>query len=195
VALVATLARSRVNRIPDADGPLVGRLADGDVAALEAVYARFAKPLFAYARSLVRDDGLAEEIVQDTLIAVWRGAASFEGRSTLSSWLFGIARRQARDRMRRATPIVEPVENLAETPASELGPEAHALASASRERIRRALVQIPEIDREVLLLTFAYELSGPEVAEVLGIPPGTVKSRLFNARRRLREQLPEEDER
>jgi RNA polymerase sigma-70 factor (ECF subfamily) len=192
VVFVAAVARNIVSGV-SADTELARRLARGDMAAVEALYARFGKALFAYVRSLGPDDGMAEEIVQDTFVAAWRGAARFEGRSTLSSWLFGIARRQARDRMRGTVPAFEPAEVLESAPDPDLGPEAQALAAASRDAIRRAIARIPDADREVLLLTFAHDLSGPEVAEVLGIPAGTVKSRLFHARRRLREQLSEED--
>ncbi len=194
MVFVAALARNAVSR-SSAERELVELLARDDMAAIEALYARFAKSLFAYVRSLGPDDGLAEEIVQDTFVAAWRGASGFEGRSTLSSWLFGIARRQARDRMRRWVPVMEPADVLEAAPDPELGPEAQALAAASRDAIRRAMSRIPDADREVLLLTFAHELSGPEVAEVLGIPAGTVKSRLFHARQRLREQLSEEEAR
>lgn len=193
MVLVAAPARRNMKDGDAAHTDLIRRLAQGDAAAVETLYSRFGRSLYAYVRSIVRDDGLAEEVVQDTFVAAWRGAAGYESRASLSSWLFGIARRRARDRMRRVVPPMESVDVLIETPGAGSGPELAALATASREALTAALRRIPPADREVLLLAFAHELSGPEIAEVLGIPVGTVKSRLFNARRRMRDQLVEED--
>jgi RNA polymerase sigma factor (sigma-70 family) len=189
VVLVAAPVRRRMNDVHPDDAALLATFARGDRDAVQALYARFGRPLFAYVKGLVRDDGLAEEIVQDTFVAAWRGSGSYEGRSSVSSWLFGIARRQARDRMRRVRLEMEPLERLEELPAGNPGPEAAALAAASRAELACALERVSAADREVLVLAFAHELSGPEIADVLGIPAGTVKSRLFNARRRLRVQL------
>ena len=186
---VSTLVRRRMNDADPDDEALLERLARGDQDAVPALYARFGRPLYAYARGLVGDDGLAEEVVQDTFVAAWRGAAGFEGRSSAASWLFGIARRQARDRIRRPQLETEGEERLEGLRAEGHEPEAAALASASRAEVVEALERLSATDREVLVLTFAHELSGPEIAEVLEIPEGTVKSRLFNARRRLRAQL------
>ncbi len=171
------------------DVALIRRLSTGDRDAVGAVYARFGRPLFAYVNELVADSGLAEEIVQDTFVAAWRQARQFEGRSSAASWLFGIARRQARDKRRRRQPETEPVERLETVPAERGLPEAEAIASASRQEVRTAMAALPSHLREVLLLTFAYDLSGPEIATILDVPEGTVKSRLFAARRALREKL------
>ena len=195
MALVAALGRRRMSDGERDEAELVRRLARGDTAVVDALYARFGRPLYAYVRSLVGDESLAEEVVQDTFVAAWRGAGRFEGRSSLASWLFGIARRQTRDRTRRAVPDTEPVDRLAEVPGGDPGPEAAVLAAATRAELAEAMQRIPAADREVLLLAFAYELSGPEIADVLAIPAGTVKSRLFNARRRMREQLLEKEPR
>ncbi len=171
------------------DAALVRRLSAGEERAVHELYARYGRPLFAYVRDLTGDPQLAEEVVQDTFVAAWREAGRFEGRSSLSSWLFGIARRQARDRLRRFRPGTEPVDSLAAVPAEDAGPEAAAIASASRDEVRDAIRSIAAQHREVLLLTFAHGLTGPEIAAVLGVPEGTVKSRLFAARRALRGAL------
>lgn len=186
---VAALVRRRMNDTSSDDEALLERIARGDMEAVTALYARFGRPLYAYARGLVGDDGLAEEVVQDAFVAAWRGAAGFEGRSSAASWLFGIARRQTRDRMRRLRLETEGEERLEGLSSEGPEPEAAAIASASRAEVVEALERLSVTDREVLVLAFAHELSGPEMAEVLAIPEGTVKSRLFNARRRLRAQL------
>ncbi len=169
---------------PEAD--LVARLAGGDRDALERLYARYGRPLYAYLVELVDDRGLAEEVVQDTFVAAWRGAAGFEGRSTVSTWLFGIARRQARDRQRRLRPDHVPLDGIADTPSDDPRPDAEVLAAADRADLAAALGRLPIHHREPLVLAFAHGLSGPEIASVLGIPEGTVKSRLHAARRALR---------
>ena len=186
---VAALVRRRMNDSTPDDEALLERLARGDMEAVPALYARFGRPLFAYVRGLVGDEGLAEEVVQDTFVAAWRGAAGFEGRSSAASWLFGIARRQAHYRTRHQRLETEGEERLEGLSAEGPEPEAAALASASRAELVQALDRLSATDREVLVLAFAHELSGAEMAEVLAIPEGTVKSRLFNARRRLRAQL------
>jgi RNA polymerase sigma-70 factor (ECF subfamily) len=157
VVLVTTLARRGMSLGERSEAELVERLAGGNAGAVDELYSRFGRSLYAYVRSLVRDEGLAEEIVQDAFVAARRGAGAFEGRSSLTSWLFGIARRQARDRMRRVIPDAESVDRLGEMPGSEAGPEAAALASASRAELADALERIPALDREVLLLAFAYQ--------------------------------------
>ncbi len=193
--MFGALARGFMMERPQDDSALVARLARGEREAVDQLYARFGRPLYAFVQGIVGDAGLAEEIVQDTFVAAWRGAAGFEARSSVSSWLFAIARRQARDRLRRTRPELVPVEELAAQPAGEPGPEAAALSSADRKQLRAALYRLPAVHRECLVLAFVAELSGPEIAAVLGIPEGTVKSRLHAARRAMREQLAVEEKR
>jgi RNA polymerase sigma-70 factor (ECF subfamily) len=177
-------ARSR-----DEDRAIVAGLAARDEAALSALYARYALPLFTYVYGLTRERELAEEVVQDTLLAAWRGGRSFGGRSTLASWLFGIARRQCRDRLRRRRVPSTGLDEAAELPSPEPGPEAAALRAAGAAELDHALARLPGHQREVLLLIFGAGLSGPDAAVVLGIPAGTVKSRLHAARAALRASL------
>jgi RNA polymerase sigma factor (sigma-70 family) len=167
----------------DFDLDLLQRIAAGDERALGSLYARHAQSLLAYAQHLIGDRGAAEEALQDTFVALWRGAAAFEQRSTVRTWLFGICRRQALRRVRPTTPATQPID---EAPS----PDAVVLARADAAAVAAALVALPAIHREVLELTFGADLSHPEVAEVLGIPVGTVKSRLFHARAALARALP-----
>jgi RNA polymerase sigma factor (sigma-70 family) len=186
VVLFGALARRWMIERPEDDSALIARLAGGEREAIDRLYGRFGRPLFAFAHEIVGDAGLAEEIVQDTFVAAWKGAARFEGRSSVSSWLFAIARRQARDRLRRVQPDQASVEALEALPAADPGPEAAALAAATRTELAAALERLPAKHRECLVLAFVAELSGPEIAAVLGIPEGTVKSRIHAARRALR---------
>lgn len=123
----------------DVDRSLLHRVADGDQRALEALYARHGQPLLAYAQGLLADRGRAEEALQDTFLALWRGADSFEARSTVRTWLFGICRRQALGRLPGKRPAPLPMEAAAEVPAGEPGPEAVALARADARAVATAL--------------------------------------------------------
>jgi RNA polymerase sigma factor (sigma-70 family) len=188
VAAIAALAGTRMTAASD-ELELLARLSRGERDAVDQLYARYARPLYGYVLDLVREPGLAEEVVQDTFVAAWRGASGFEGRSRLASWLFGIARRQARDRTRSRRPRPEPEDELQGIADPAGGPEARAVESATRAELMAALDALPEHHREPLVLSFAYELSNGEIAAVLGIPVGTVKSRLHSARRALRAML------
>ncbi|WP_283133430.1 RNA polymerase sigma factor [Rhizohabitans arisaemae] len=173
-------------RAREDDGSLLARVAQGDTTALNEIYARYGGPLFSFLFRLSGDRGTAEEILQDTLLAVWRSAGSFQKRSSVSTWLFGVARRQAHNRLRGVPPPVaaEPYDDLDPMP----GPEELAV---SGDRVQAALVRLPLPQREVVVLAFLNDLSHQEIAEVLGIPVGTVKSRLHHARATLRGCLDE----
>lgn len=171
------------------DGKMVQRVAQGDRQALAELYARYQRPLFQYLLQLTPDYGLAEEMLQDTLVAVWKSAHSFEGRSSVLTWLIGIARRQAHNTLRRhKLPFVDGSELLG-LPASDPEPEEFTLASIERDELVAAFRQLAPMHREILALTFVQELSYQETAQVLGVPLGTVKSRLSNAKKSLRTLL------
>lgn len=173
----------------DDDLQAIRCIASGDRQALTALYMRYRQPLFRYLLQLTPDRGLAEELLQDTLVAVWRSAKRFEGRSSVQTWLLGIARRQAHNTLRqRGLPLAD-ASALIELPATDPEPEEAALASVAREELANAFGQLSLVHREVLALTFVEELSYQETAQVLGVPVGTVKSRLSHARRALRTLL------
>ncbi|MER6946716.1 RNA polymerase sigma factor [Nonomuraea sp. NPDC000554] len=170
---------------PDA-GVLV-RVAEGDAGALTELYERYGGPLFAFLNRLAGDRGTAEEVLQDTLLAVWRSAGTFQGRSSVSTWLFGVARRQAHNRLRRVPPpaAAEPCDRADGLP----GPEELAVGG---DWLEAALARLPLAQREVVVLHFLDDMAHQDIAEVLGIPVGTVKSRLHHARTKLRECLHEQ---
>lgn len=168
------------------DARLVRRIAKGDRQALSELYTLYQRPLFAYLLQLTPDYGLAEELLQDTLVAVWKSARTFEGRSKVLTWLIGIARRQAHNTLRQHCLPLSDLAELEGMPARELEPEEFALASVARDELAQSIHQLTPVHREVLLLIFVQELSYQEVASILEVPVGTVKSRLSNARRALR---------
>lgn len=174
----------------DTDRPLLARVAAGDQRALEELYARHGQALLAYAEGLLADRGRAEEALQDTFLAAWRHAATFEGRSAVRTWLFGICRRQALARLRGRAPARAVAEVGGDLAAPEPGPETVALARADVRAVAAALPTLSPALREVLDLAFGAGLAHREIAAVLGVPVGTVKSRLFQARAQLARALP-----
>jgi RNA polymerase sigma-70 factor (ECF subfamily) len=176
------------------DAELIARVARGERSALEALYARHQAALLVYLLHLAPDRGTAEELLQDTLVAAWKNAHSFAGRSSVGAWLFGIARRRAYKRLRRREPAylaLDAADTVADT-APE--PEAALLASVDRAELVGALGRLAAMHQEVLLLAFVHQLSYAEIAEVLDVPLGTVKSRLNHAKRALRALLRAADE-
>lgn len=176
-------------RIADPEQGILDRIARGDRGALTEMYARYQAALFRYLIQLIGDYGLAEEVLQDTLVAVWKSAASFEGRSTVQTWLIGIARRQAHNYLRRRALPLADVAELEVVAASEPEPEDAVLASVEREELAAAIRCLAPVHREALVLAFVNGLSYREMATALGVPEGTVKSRLSNAKRALRTLL------
>lgn len=175
------------------DKHIVKRIASGDREALAELYDRYQQHLFRYLLQLTPDYGLAEEILQDTFVAVWKSARTFEGRSTVLTWLISITRRQAHNTLRRhKLPTVDEA-GFEELAATEPEPEDFTLASVARDELTTAFKQLAPVHREIIVLIFIEELSYPEVANVLGIPVGTVKSRLSNAKRTLRTLLDHRD--
>ena len=171
---------------------LVRRVADGDRDALAVLYQRHADVVLAQLILAVGEPTLGEEILQDTMLAVWRGAASFRGESAVRSWIIAIARRQARDRLRhRRVRTTVDVADLSALPALEAGPEDAVIERAEAEVIADAVGQLGRLHREVLGLVFGSGLSLRETAAVLEVPVGTVKSRLSAARAALARALAE----
>jgi RNA polymerase sigma-70 factor, ECF subfamily len=173
------------------DPGLVSRIAHGDEDAMAVFYREHGRVVFAQVLLVTGERVLAEEVVQDTMLAVWRGAASFRGESSVRSWVIAIARRQTRDRLRGRRLRVVDDAFLADQPGSEPGPEVIALDRAELAEVRVAIRELAPAHREVLGLAFGSGLSLPEVADVLEIPLGTVKSRLTGARAALNRVLDE----
>jgi RNA polymerase sigma-70 factor, ECF subfamily len=171
------------------DAGLLRRIGQGDEDAMAAFYREHGRVVFAQVLLVAGERVLAEEIVQDTMLAVWRGAGSFRGESSVRSWVIAIARRQTRDRLRARRLRVVDDAFLADQPGSGPGPEVMALDRAELAEVRGAIRELAPAHREVLGLAFGSGLSLPEVAGVLEIPVGTVKSRLTAARTALNRLL------
>jgi RNA polymerase sigma-70 factor (ECF subfamily) len=173
------------------DAELLRRISKGDEDAMTAFYREHGRVVLAQILLVTGERALAEEIVQDTMLAVWRGAASFRGDSSVRSWVIAIARRQTRDRLRGQRLRVVDDAFLADQPGPNPGPEAIALDRAELAEVKGAIQGLASTHRELLGLVFGSGLSLPEVARVLEIPVGTVKSRVSAARTALNRILNE----
>jgi RNA polymerase sigma-70 factor (ECF subfamily) len=173
----------------DDDRNLLARTGAGDRQALTDLYTRYCGAVFAYLLRLTPDQHLAEDLLQETFVAVWKSAASFAGRSTVKTWLIGVAHRQAHNVLRRRSESLADEAELAQLAAADLEPEHAALAQAAREELLAAIARLSLAHRETLALAFGQEMAAAEIAEALGVPVGTVRSRLRDAKRLLRAAL------
>jgi RNA polymerase sigma-70 factor (ECF subfamily) len=177
----------------DDDSDLLERVARRERAAFERLFHRYYRRLFGFVYRVVRRPELVEEVVNDTLLAVWTDAARFDARARPSSWILGIAYRKAhkaleRDARRRRGE--EPPAAAEAEPDRAAGPESLMAAREAATVLGRALARLSPEQRAVVELTYFEGLSYPEIARALDCPTNTVKTRMFHARRRLRALLP-----
>jgi RNA polymerase sigma-70 factor, ECF subfamily len=171
---------------------VLAAVAAGDQAALEVLYRRLEGRLFRFVVGITGGDaGRAEDAVVETFMDVWRQAGSFRGASSVSTWIFGIARHKALTHVRRRGTTADGDADvaLARLPADDPDALATLTATEAIERVRRALDQLSPAHREVIELTLYQEFSYEEVAEIVHCPVNTVKTRAFHARRHLQRLL------
>jgi RNA polymerase sigma-70 factor (ECF subfamily) len=166
-------------------------IASGEQRALLALYRRYQRPLFGYILRLVRDQSLAEEVLQDVLVAIWQRAASFSGRSRVSTWVFAIAHHQAVQALRRHALLQVPPEECEELGDVAQDAEHVTFTLALQEDLEAALETLAPIHREALELVLANGFSYEEAATITDVPVGTVKSRINHARRQMQRALVE----
>lgn len=172
---------------PTTDGDLIARVGEGDSGAFEVLYRRYSRPVFALALRRLGDRGRAEDAVQETFASIWRSAGSYRReRGPGAPWLYAVARNAIVDRRRALGPIpAEPVDE----PSSDAGPDERAESSWTAWRIHRALAELPDQERKLIELAYWGGLSQSEIAEFVGIPLGTVKTRTRSALSRLADAL------
>ena len=171
-----------------ADLRLLERIREGDLDAFQCLYQDFQPRLTRFLMNLVHHPQLVEEVLNDTLLVVWDKAAAFKGESKLSTWIFAIAYRKAMKALRKHEPPVE--DALAQSRVSEgRGPEEDWAQKRVHRLLRSAMARLSPQHRAVVDLTYFHDLGYREVAEILECPVDTVKTRMFYARRYLREHL------
>lgn len=189
----AAKMRGRKEHAHLSDEALVALVARYDDAALAELYDRYGRVAFGLALRVLRDHALAEDAVQDSFLAIWRSAASFlPERARARTWILTLVHRRAVDLVRRERrrPVAAFGEGVEERVGSGGSDEATWL-SFERERIAGALAQLPDPQREALELAYFEGFTQSELAERLGEPLGTIKSRIFNGLGRLRDLLQE----
>ncbi len=173
------------------DEAVVALMARSDEEALAELYDRFGGVAYGLARRILRDDALAEDAVQEAFLAAWRAAPRFvPERAKASTWLLTLVHRRSVDAVRREDRRRGETLEGVDEPATESA-EDTAWLRFERERVQSALRQLPDQQREVLELAYYGGFTQSELAERLGQPVGTIKSRMFAGLGRLRELLAE----
>lgn len=169
---------------------LVVRCQLGERPAFDELVARWGGPVWKYVRRLTNTDEVADEIAQDVWLRVLRGLHQLRDGAKLRAWLFRIARRTLMDRLREhyTTPAMSQVDVTDLVAANDINDATEDLEQ-DLAAVQEALARLPVVEREALTLFYLRELSLGEVADVLGVPIGTVKSRLFRARKLLRREV------
>lgn len=171
------------------DEDLVRRIADGDKLAMQVLFTRHHVRVYRFALRFVRNEAVAEDVISEVFLDVWRQAGKFEGRSSVSTWLLAIARFKALSAARRKSEqelddeMAETIEDTADTPEVDLQKKDKGSV------LRDCLTKLSAEHREVIDLVYYHEKSVEEVADIVGIPAATVKTRMFYARKKLGELL------
>lgn len=173
------------------DAALLARIVAREEAAVEALYARYAGPLYSLAYQVTGAERFAQDVVQETFVAVWRDAARFDpSRGAVGPWLFSLARHKAIDLVRREQNVRKRTADVdLEFEMADDDVDNEAWMRIRRDRVREAIAQLTAPQREALELAFFQGLTHVEVAEQLGIPLGTAKTRIRSALLRLRDLL------
>lgn len=182
-------ALSQPISLTDPDEGLIRRIAAGEEAALRTLYTTHGRRLFAYAYRLTGQAARAEEVVQDCLLAVWKGARSFRGEARVLTWLLSIVHRQALNATRRKQWPTTELDKAIDLAAQDAAPDEHLQAGERRRLLQAALGALSTDQRAVLELVFYQGLSLAEAAQVMDCPVGTIKSRLSYAKAHLRQAL------
>ncbi len=170
------------------DMALMAAIAGGDRRVFEDLYRAYHPRLMRFLTHMTGRRALAEDVLNESLLVVWNRADRFNGTSKLSTWIFAIAYRQAMNALRRQDQPVED-KDAERRPAPEAGPERELGQRQTRAAIMNALGALSADHRAVVDLTYYHELGYREIAEIMGCPVDTVKTRMFHARRQLRRRL------
>ena len=171
------------------DRELLARVANRDLEAFERLYRRFRPRLTRFLTTLLRRPQLIEEVLDDTMMVVWQTADRFRGSSKVSTWIFAIAYRKAcKAKVRWPEPIEDPERD---SRVSDEPPPDHQLQHQHlHDALLRAMDQLSADHRAVVDLTYFHGMGYREIAEIVDCPVDTVKTRMFHARRRLRQAIP-----
>ena len=171
------------------DETLISLIADGDKRAMQVLYARHNVKVYRFILRLTGNQSLAEDLVSEVFLDVWRQAEGFESKSQVSTWLLAIARYKALSALRRRTDehlddqMAAAIEDTADNPETIVGTKDRNTI------VQKCLTQLSPAHREVIDLVYYHEKSVDEVARIVGVPPATVKTRMFYARNKMADLL------
>jgi RNA polymerase sigma-70 factor, ECF subfamily len=171
------------------DEALIGLIAEGDKRAMQVLYARHNVRVFRFVLRMTANQSLAEDLVSEVFLDVWRQAENFEAKSQVSTWLLAIARYKALSALRRRTDehlddqMAASIEDTADNPETTVGIKDRNVI------VQKCLTQLSSAHREVIDLVYYHEKSVDEVAQIVGVPPATVKTRMFYARNKMADLL------
>jgi RNA polymerase sigma-70 factor (ECF subfamily) len=167
------------------DAQLLERIAARDLAAFEQLYRHYQPRLSRFLINIVNRPQIVEEVLDDTMMAVWNTAANFRGASKVSTWIFAIAYRQAiKARSRWDEPLPDLQDN--DQASTDVAPDEQLQNSRTHEALVEAMNELSSDHRAVVDLTYFHGLGYREIAEIMSCPVDTVKTRMFHARRKLR---------
>jgi RNA polymerase sigma-70 factor, ECF subfamily len=186
---VASTIRLRDDAQERSDEMLVGAVAQGDKQALQVLYARHNVRVYRFALRFVSDETAAEDLVSEVFFDVWRQANRFESRSQVSTWLLAITRNKALSALRRrqTEELDEEVAEFIEDPSDT--PDVVMQKRQQSSILADCLRQLSPAHREIVDLVYYHEKTIDEVAEIIGVPQNTVKTRMFYARKRIGELM------
>ncbi len=167
------------------DKLLIERIADGEKAAIQSLFARHHTRLYRSIARQVGNPSMAEEITNEVFLEVWKNAARYEGRSSVSTWIMAIAHNKAVSAMRKRQEVLIDDDEISLVGDTADNPEVVAQKSNKADAIRAAIEKLSPDHKKIIDLSYYHEMSIREVAEVLDIPENTVKTRMFHARKNL----------
>ena len=175
------------------DGQLVELVAENDADALEALYERYGRAAYSLARRILTDETLAQDVVQEVFLSLWRDARRFDaGRGTVATYLLSMTHHRAVDVVRREEKLRRwrtSDEGLELEPDPKARVEDEVELAERRTEVRTALAELPTAQREALLLAYFGGYTQREVAALVGVPLGTVKTRMAAGMRKMKEAL------
>ncbi|MEO1158905.1 MAG: sigma-70 family RNA polymerase sigma factor [Pseudomonadota bacterium] len=171
------------------DRDLMARISNADAAAMKTLFARHQLRVFRFIERIVRNPAIAEEVTNEVFLEVWRGARNFQGRSSASTWILAIAHNRSLNVLRKRRELCWNEDHAAQIPDLQDDPEVASQKAGKSALLRKCADALAPLHREIIDLVYYHEMSIREASEVLSVPEGTVKARLFNARKKLQALL------
>ncbi|WP_337660053.1 sigma-70 family RNA polymerase sigma factor [Anderseniella sp. Alg231-50] len=171
------------------DRDLMARISNADAAAMKTLFARHQLRVFRFIERILRNPAIAEEVTNEVFLEVWRGARNFQGRSSASTWILAIAHNRSLNVLRKRRELCWNEDHAAQIPDLQDDPEVASQKAGKSALLRKCADALAPLHREIIDLVYYHEMSIREASNVLNVPEGTVKARLFNARKKLQALL------